>query len=37
VGALDTTIEVATDLLGAAGAIEGKLATVASVLEQRSR
>lgn len=37
VGALDATIEVATDLLGAAGAVEGKLATVASVLEQRSR
>jgi hypothetical protein len=37
VGALDATIEVATDLLGAAGAVERKLAAVASVLEQRGR
>ncbi len=34
--ALDTTIAVATDMLEAAGAVEGKLATVAGVLEQRS-
>jgi hypothetical protein len=37
VRALDTTIEVATDMLGAAGAVERKLDTVAGVLEQRSR
>jgi hypothetical protein len=37
VRALDTTIEVATDMLGAAGAVERKLDTVASVLEQRCR
>ena len=35
--ALDATIEVATDMLGAAGAGERKLDTVASVLEQRAR
>jgi len=34
--ALDATIGVATEVLGAAGAVEGKLATVATVLEQRS-
>lgn len=34
--ALDATIAVATEVLGAAGAVEGKLATVATVLEQRS-
>jgi hypothetical protein len=37
VRALDTTIEVATDMLGAAGAVERKLDAVAAVLEQRSR
>jgi hypothetical protein len=37
VRALDTTIEVATDMLGAAAAVERKLDTVAGVLEQRSR
>jgi hypothetical protein len=36
VGALDGTIQVATDVLGAAGAVERKLDTVASVLEDRS-
>jgi hypothetical protein len=35
--ALDTTIQVATDMLTAAGAVERKLDTVAAVLEQRSR
>ena len=35
--ALDATIEVATDMLSTAGAVEGKLDTVASVLEQRAR
>jgi hypothetical protein len=35
--ALDDTIATATDMLGAAGAVERKLDTVASVLEQRSR
>jgi hypothetical protein len=35
--ALDATIEVATDTLDAAGAVERKLDTVASVLEQRVR
>ena len=35
--ALDPTIEVATDMLGAAGAVAGKLDTIAGVLEQRSR
>jgi hypothetical protein len=35
--ALDSTIEIATDVLGAAGAVAGKLDTVAGVLEQRSR
>lgn len=34
--ALDATIAVATEVLGAAGSVEGKLATVATVLEQRS-
>jgi hypothetical protein len=37
VRALDDTIATATDILGAAGAVERKLDTVASVLEQRSR
>lgn len=37
IGALDATIDVARDILGAAGAVERKLDTVASVLEQRSR
>lgn len=35
VGALDTTISVATEVLGAAGAVERKLNTVATVLEER--
>jgi len=35
--ALDSTIEVATDMLGAAGAVARKLDTVAGVLEQRAR
>jgi beta-lactamase regulating signal transducer with metallopeptidase domain len=35
--ALDSTIEIATDVLGAAGTVAGKLDTVAGVLEQRSR
>lgn len=34
--ALDTTITVAGDMLGAAGAAERKLDTVATVLEERS-
>jgi hypothetical protein len=37
VAALDATIQTATDILGAAGAVERKLDTVATVLEQRSR
>lgn len=37
VAALDTTIQVASDVLAAAGAAERKLDTVASVLEARSR
>jgi hypothetical protein len=35
VSALDTTIDVATEVLGAAGAVERKLNAVASVLEER--
>ena len=35
VKALDGTIGVATDMLGGAGAIEKKLSTVATVLEER--
>ena len=35
VSALDTTIDVATEVLGAAGAVERKLNTVAAVLEER--
>jgi len=35
IGALDTTIGVATDMLSAAGAVERKLGTAASALEQR--
>ena len=35
VGALDATITVATEVLGAAGAVERKLNTVATVLEER--
>jgi len=35
IGALDTTINVATEVLGAAGAVERKLNTVANVLEER--
>jgi hypothetical protein len=37
VRALDRTIDIATDMLGAAGAVERKLDTVATVLEQRCR
>ena len=37
VAALDGTIAVATDMLGAAGAVERKLDTVAGVLEERCR
>jgi beta-lactamase regulating signal transducer with metallopeptidase domain len=37
ISALDTTINVATEVLGAAGAVERKLTTVASVLEERRR
>jgi hypothetical protein len=37
VRALDDTIAIATDMLGAAGAVERKLDTLASVLEQRCR
>ena len=37
VRALDDTIAIATDMLGVAGAVERKLDTVASVLEQRCR
>jgi hypothetical protein len=35
VAALDTTINAASDVLGAAGSIERKLNTVAGVLEER--
>jgi hypothetical protein len=35
ISALDSTINVATEALGAAGAVERKLNTVASVLEER--
>lgn len=35
ISALDTTISVATEVLGAAGAVERKLNTVATVLEER--
>jgi len=34
--ALDATIEVATQILGTAGNVAGKLDTVANVLEQRA-
>jgi hypothetical protein len=37
VRALDDTIAIATDMLGVAGAVQRKLDTVASVLEQRCR
>jgi hypothetical protein len=37
VRALDDTIAIATDMLGVAGAVDRKLDTVASVLEQRCR
>jgi hypothetical protein len=37
VAALDGTIAVATDMLGAAGAVERKLDTVVGVLEERCR
>jgi hypothetical protein len=36
IGALDGTIEVAQEVLAAAGAVERKLGTVADVLERRS-
>jgi len=36
VKALDATIGVATDMLGAAGAIEKKLSTIATVLQERA-
>lgn len=35
--ALDTTIEVAGQILGTAGSVAGKLDTVANVLEERAR
>lgn len=35
ISALDTTNNVATEVLGAAGSVERKLNTVASVLEER--
>ena len=35
ISALDSTINFATEVLGAAGAVERKLNTVASVLEER--
>jgi hypothetical protein len=35
ISALDSTINVATEVLGAAGGVERKLNTVASVLEER--
>ena len=35
--ALDTTIEVATQILGNAGNVAGKLGTIANVLEERAR
>ena len=35
ISALDATLDVATDVLGAAGSVERKLNTVASVLEER--
>ena len=37
VGALDVTIEIATEMLTGAGAAERNLDTVASVFEERSR
>ena len=37
VRALDVTIETATEILGAAGSVEGKLDAVARVLEERAR
>jgi hypothetical protein len=36
VSALDTTIAVAGDMIGVTGGVERKLATVATVLEERS-
>src|SRR5258705_5030882 len=36
VKALDATIGVATEMLGGAGAIEKKLSTIASVLQERA-
>jgi hypothetical protein len=36
VKALDATIGVATDMLGGAGAIEKKLSTIATVLQERA-
>jgi hypothetical protein len=37
IAALDTTIEVATQILGTAGNVAGKLGTIADVLEERAR
>ncbi len=37
VAALSATVDIATDMLGAAGMVERKLDTVATVLERRSR
>lgn len=37
IGALDTTIEAATETLGAAGRVVGKLDTVATVLAARAK
>ncbi|GAC1415196.1 MAG: hypothetical protein NVSMB53_13630 [Gemmatimonadaceae bacterium] len=37
ISALDDTIGVATQILGTAGGVAGKLDTIANVLEQRAR
>lgn len=37
ISALDTTVDVAGDMLEVAGSVAGKLDTVATVLEERSR
>lgn len=37
ISALDDTIGVATQILGAAGSVAGKLDTIANVLEERAR
>lgn len=36
IAALDSTIEVATQILGTAGSVAGKLGTIADVLEART-